>query len=186
MKTDAHVLGCEPGFWVVSCCSRHIRITTRTQQTLMLLIISELTQNRIWISECIYELYVYIFNPYPILVRSAYYYVAKCWRAPRTCLQSWQTTQSRDLLFMYMRCVPYNLPYWLCLSPHPKPSCRWCRWSTVMATMKKTRYLKINTFMQHKPIPSLLHIKNRMRIRNIHTNYRCILFYHIRFSLFYY
>ena len=84
----ACVLGCEPGFWVVSCCSRHIRITTRTQQTLMLLIISELTQNRIWISECIYELYVYIFNPYPILVRSAYYYVAKCWRAPRTCLQS--------------------------------------------------------------------------------------------------
>ena len=66
----------EPGFWVVSCCSRHIRITTRTQQTLMLLIISELTQNRIWISKCIYELYVYIFNPYPILVRSAYYYVA--------------------------------------------------------------------------------------------------------------
>ena len=36
----------EPAFWVVSCCSRHIRITTRTQQTLMLLIISELTQNR--------------------------------------------------------------------------------------------------------------------------------------------
>ena len=69
----------------------------------------------------------------------------------------------------------------LCLSPHPKPSCRWCRWSTVMTTMKKTRHLKINTFMQHKPIPSLLHIKNRMRIRNIHTNYRCILFYHIRF-----
>ena len=127
MKTDAHVLGCEPGFLVVSCCSRHIRITTRTQQTLMLLIISELTQNRIWISECIYELYVYIFNPYPILVRSAYYYVAKCWRAPRTCLQSWQTTQSRDLLFMYMRCVPYNLHYWLCLSPHPKPPGRWCK-----------------------------------------------------------
>ena len=23
--------------------------------------------------------------------------------------------------FMYMRCVPYNHPYWLCLSPHPKP-----------------------------------------------------------------
>ena len=23
----------------------------------------------------------------------------------------------RDLLFMYMRCVPYNHPYWLCLSP---------------------------------------------------------------------
>ena len=46
MTVDAHVLGCEPGFWVVSCCSRHIRITTRTQQTLMLLIISELTQNR--------------------------------------------------------------------------------------------------------------------------------------------
>ena len=50
----------EPAFWVVSCCSRHIRITTRTQQKLMLLIISELTQNRIWISECIYEIYVYI------------------------------------------------------------------------------------------------------------------------------
>ena len=57
----------EPAFWVVSCCSRHIRITTRTQQTLMLLIISELTQNRIWISKCIYELYVYILNPYPFL-----------------------------------------------------------------------------------------------------------------------
>ncbi len=27
----------------------------------------------------------------------------------------------RDLLFMYMRCVPYNHSYWLCLSPHPKP-----------------------------------------------------------------
>ena len=92
----------------------------------------------------------------------------------------------RDLLFMYMRCVPHNHPYWLCLSPHPKLFRRRCGQSTVMATMKKTRYLKINTFMQHKPIPSLLHIKNRMRIRNIHTNYRCILFYHIRFSLFYY
>ena len=23
----------------------------------------------------------------------------------------------RDLLFMYMRCVPHNHPYWLCLSP---------------------------------------------------------------------
>ena len=92
----------------------------------------------------------------------------------------------RDLLFMYMRCVPYNHSYWLCLSPHPKPSGHRCGQSTVMATMKKTRYLKINTFMQHKPILSLLHIKNRMRIRNIHTNYRCILFYHIRFSLFYY
>ena len=92
----------------------------------------------------------------------------------------------RDLLFMSMRCVPYNLLYLLCLSPHPKPFWHRCGQSTVMATMKKTRYLKINTFMQHKPIPSLLHIKNRMRIRNIHTNYRCILFYHIRFSLFYY
>ncbi len=66
----------EPAFWVVSRCSRHTCVTTRTQQTLILLIISELTQNRIRISECIYELYVYIFNPYPILVRSAYYYVA--------------------------------------------------------------------------------------------------------------
>ena len=92
----------------------------------------------------------------------------------------------RDLLFMYMRCVPYNHPYWLCLSPTRSRSGHRCGQSTVMATMKKTRYLKINTFMQHKPIPSLLHIKNRMRIRNIHTNYRCILFYHIRFSLFYY
>ena len=66
----------EPAFWVVSRCSRHTCVTTRTQQTLIVLIISELTQNRIRISECIYELYVYIFNPYPILVRSAYYYVA--------------------------------------------------------------------------------------------------------------
>ena len=88
--------------------------------------------------------------------------------------------------FMYMRCVPYNHPYWLCLSPHPKPFRHRRGQSTVMATMKKTRYLKISTFMRHKPIPSLLHIKKRMRIRNIHTNYRCILFYHIRFSLFYY
>ena len=79
----------------------------------------------------------------------------------------------RDLLFMYMRCVPYNLPYWLCLSPHPKPSRHRYGQSTCTSIMKKTRYLKINTFMQHKPIPSLLHIKNRMRIRNIHTNYRC-------------
>ena len=133
--------------WVVSCCRRHIRITTRTQQTLMLLIISELTQNRIWISECIYELYVYIFNPYPILVRSAYYYVAKCWRAPRTCLQSWQTTQSRDLLFMYMRCVPYNLHYWLCLSPHPKPPGRWRKMIYCTSIMKENRYLKISSFM---------------------------------------
>ena len=60
-----------------------------------------------------------------LFVRSAYYYVVECWRAPRTCLQSWQTTQSRDLLFMYMRCVPYDYPYWLCLSPHPRPLGRW-------------------------------------------------------------
>ena len=31
----------------------------------------------------------------------------------------------RDLLFMYMRCVPHDYPYWLCLSPHPKPLGRW-------------------------------------------------------------
>ena len=34
---------------------------------------------------------------------------------------------------MYIRCVPHNYSYLLCLSPHPKPSCRWCRWSTVPA-----------------------------------------------------
>ena len=65
----------------------------------------------------------------------------------------------RDLLFMYMRCVSQNYPYLLCLSPHLRPSGHQCGQSTVMATMKKTRYLKINTFMQHKPILSLLHIK---------------------------
>ena len=39
----------------------------------------------------------------------------------------------RDLLFMYMRCVPHNHPYWLCLSPHPKPSRHRCGQSTVLA-----------------------------------------------------
>ena len=77
-----------PAFGWCHVAAGTLALRARTQQTLMLLIISELTQNRIWISKCIYELYVYIFNPYPILVRSAYYYVAKCWRAPRTCLQS--------------------------------------------------------------------------------------------------
>ena len=36
----------------------------------------------------------------------------------------------QDLLFMYMRCVPHNHPYWLCLSPHPKPSGHRCGQST--------------------------------------------------------
>ena len=102
----------------------HLRYDSHAA-VLELLIISELTQKRIWILECIYALYVYILNPYPLLVRSAYYYVVECWRAPRTCLQSWQTTQIRDLLFMYMRCVPHDYPYWLCLSPHPRPLGRW-------------------------------------------------------------
>ena len=57
----------EPAFWVVSCCSRHIRITTRTQQTLMLLIICNSHKKRIWIRKCIYKRYIYILNPYPLL-----------------------------------------------------------------------------------------------------------------------
>ena len=53
----------------------------------------------------------------------------------------------RDLLFMYMRCVPYNLLYLLCLSPHPKPSRHRCGQSTCTGIMKENRYLKISTFM---------------------------------------
>ena len=46
----------------------------------------------------------------------------------------------RDLLFMYMRCVLHNHPYWLCLSPHPKPFGHRCGQSTVLAKYRNWYY----------------------------------------------
>ena len=42
----------------------------------------------------VYTSDTYAFLIHIRFVRSAYYYVAKCWRAPRTCLQTWQTALS--------------------------------------------------------------------------------------------
>ena len=47
----------------------------------------------------VYTSDMYAFLIHIRFVRSAYYYVAKCWRAPRTCLQNMTDRPCRDLLF---------------------------------------------------------------------------------------
>ena len=56
----------------------------------------------------VYTSDTYAFLIHIRFVRSAYYYVAKCRRAPRTCLQSWQTAPA-GIYFLSMRCLPVNL-----------------------------------------------------------------------------
>ena len=145
-ETDAHVLGCEPGFRVVSCCSRHTRVTTRTQQTLMLLIISELMQNRYGFlnisTNYTYKFLIHILFWFVLLITTSQsagvLHVPAC---------NHDSPPMPGSTFMYMRCVPHNIPYWLCLSPPPKPSCRWCKMIYCTSIMKENRYLKISTFM---------------------------------------
>ena len=45
--------------------------------------------------------------------------------------------------FMYMRCVPHNYSYWLCLSPHPRPFWRRCGQSTVLEKYRNQYYDKL-------------------------------------------
>ena len=67
----------------------------------------------------VYTSDMYAFLIHIRFVRSAYYYVAKCWRAPRTCLQTWQTAPA-GIYFLNMRCLSCN-PITAVLIAHPKP-----------------------------------------------------------------
>ena len=71
----------------------------------------------------VYTSDMYAFLIHIRFVRSAYYYVAKCWRAPRTCLQSWQTAPAGIYFFLNMRCLSCDLITDVLIAT-PKPPCR--------------------------------------------------------------
>ena len=89
-------------------------------------------------SNCIYELYIYILNPYPFFVRYAYYYVVALlsFVLKFMLMHSLSTQGSAGMLhvpackhdrppfrgsILYACAVYRIIPLRLCISPHPKP-----------------------------------------------------------------
>ena len=83
---------------------------------------------------------------------------------------------------------------------HPKPFCRWHRWSTVILSYRNRKYIDLLRVLpkqfinmvygdlwllyKNRKLFSLLYKEKRIWIINMHTNYKCSSLIHIRFSLF--
>ena len=107
----------EPGFGVVSCCRRHTCVTgshaadTNAPNNMLTHIKNGYGFRSVYISDTYTFLIHICFCSLCILLRR------KVLACSTYLLASMTDHPCRDLLFMYMRCVPYNHSYWLCLSP---------------------------------------------------------------------
>ena len=82
----------------------------------------------------VYTSDTYAFLIHIRFVRSAYYYVAKCWRAPRTCLQTWQTAPAGIYFFEHALFIVWS--NYGCAYRHPEAALSLVQVIYVMASYR--------------------------------------------------